>query len=134
MLDVLCLGEMSRPRGLHLGIPVSDIRESAAFYGRVFGWETRDHGDGDPGFVDPSAGLSGTWVPRPGERGGGGGGDDVLFDLRVGDIEETMARVWTHGGEVVEPPQLDAEGGQWIATFRDPAGNLIGLYQDESRE
>jgi predicted enzyme related to lactoylglutathione lyase len=35
---------------------------------------------------------------------------------------------------VVEPPQLDAEGRQWVATFRDPAGNLIGLYQDESRE
>jgi predicted enzyme related to lactoylglutathione lyase len=131
MLDVLCLGEMSRPsRGARLEIPVADMRESAVFYGRVFGWEIRDRDAEHPGFADPSADLAGTWVARPAECDE----DGVLFDLRVDDIEETMARVWTHGGEVVEPPELDAEGGQWIATFRDPAGNLIGLYQDGARE
>lgn len=130
MLDVLCLREMSRPRGSHLEIPVLDARESAAFYERVFGWETRGHERGHPAFVDPGADLAGTWVTGPAERDE----DEVLFDLRVDDIEGTMARVWGHGGEVVDPPQLDTEGGQWIATFRDPAGNLIGLYQDDAGE
>jgi hypothetical protein len=131
MFNVVCLGEVSRPsRDSHLEIPVADVLESAVFYGRVFGWETRERDAERPGFVDSSAELAGTWVTQPTECDR----DEVLFDLRVDDIEETMARVWTHGGEVVEPPQLDAEGRQWVATFRDPAGNLIGLYQDESRE
>jgi len=30
----------------------------------------------------------------------------------------------------VQPPQKDSPDGEWIATFRDPAGNLIGLYQE----
>ena len=131
MPDVLCLGEMSRPsRGSRLEIPVADVLESAAFYERVFGWDTRDRDTKRPGFVDPAADLAGTWVSESAERGN----EEVLFDLRVDDIEETMARVWTHGGEVVEPPELDAEGGQWIAAFRDPAGNLIGLYQDGEQD
>ena len=131
MLDLLCLGEMSRPsRGSRLEIRVADVLESAAFYERVFGWEIRERHNDHPAFVDPDADLSGTWVTEPAEHDRN---DEVLFDLRVDDIEETMARVWAHGGEVVEPPELDAEGGQWIAVFRDPAGNLIGLHQDESR-
>jgi len=131
MMDLPCLRELSRPRGARLEIPVADVTESAAFYGRVFGWETRRDRDTErPAFVDPGADVSGTWVTRSAECDD----DEVLFDLRVDDIEGTMARVWGHGGEVVEPPVLDAEGGQWIAAFRDPAGNLIGLYQDESRE
>jgi predicted enzyme related to lactoylglutathione lyase len=128
MLDVLCLGEMSRPTRSHLEIPVADVLESATFYERVFGWETRDQDTDHAGFVDPGAGLAGTWVAQPAGRAG----DEVLFDLHVEDIEGTMARVWGHGGEVVEPPHLDAEGGQWVAAFRDPAGNLIGLYQDDA--
>jgi predicted enzyme related to lactoylglutathione lyase len=51
----------------------------------------------------------------------------------VDSIDDTLARVVAHGGEVVEGPHLDSPGGQWIARLRDPAGNVIGLYQEGSR-
>jgi predicted enzyme related to lactoylglutathione lyase len=42
--------------------------------------------------------------------------------------------VAAHGGEIVEAPHHDApDSTSWIATFRDPAGNLIGLYQEGPR-
>ena len=41
---------------------------------------------------------------------------------------------WAHGGVVVEAVHPDSPGSAcWIATFRDPAGNLIGLYQEGPR-
>jgi len=33
-----------------------------------------------------------------------------------------------HGGEVVKAPY--PEGNLWVATVRDPAGNMIGLWQE----
>jgi uncharacterized protein len=116
MLEVLCLGRKSPPRRSPLQVPPDDAHRLAKFYQRVFGWHTPDGDTARPRLVDATA----------------EGDNDVLFELRVDDVEETMARVWTHGGEVIDPPHLDAEGAQWLATFRDPAGNLIGLYQDES--
>ena len=35
------------------------------------------------------------------------------------------------GGEIVLPPYQ--EGDLWVATFRDPAGNLIGVWQSGAR-
>ena len=34
------------------------------------------------------------------------------------------------GGEVVTPPYPESD--LWVATFCDPAGNVIGLSQQES--
>ena len=50
------------------------------------------------------------------------------------DVAQATLVVAAHGGEVVEAPALDTgPGGEWIATFRDPAGNVIGLYQEGPR-
>jgi predicted enzyme related to lactoylglutathione lyase len=55
----------------------------------------------------------------------------VLPYIWVDDIDATLALVAAHGGEIVEPRRHDTPGStSWIATFRDPAGNLIGLYQE----
>jgi len=35
------------------------------------------------------------------------------------------------GGEVVRAPYQ--EGNLWVATFRDPAGNVVGLWQEGER-
>jgi predicted enzyme related to lactoylglutathione lyase len=52
----------------------------------------------------------------------------------VDDIDATLKAVADQGGETAEPPHRDHEpDGEWIATFLDPAGNLIGLYQEGPR-
>ena len=37
-----------------------------------------------------------------------------------------------HGGEVVRPPY--PEGDLWVATFSDPAGNVLGVWQHGPRQ
>jgi predicted enzyme related to lactoylglutathione lyase len=45
----------------------------------------------------------------------------------VRSVDDAIARIEANGGEVVTPPY--PEGGLWVATFRDPAGNVMGLWQ-----
>jgi uncharacterized protein len=46
-------------------------------------------------------------------------------------IDESLGRVTAHGGEVTVPPYR--EGDLWVALFRDPAGNIIGVWQQGAR-
>jgi predicted enzyme related to lactoylglutathione lyase len=45
----------------------------------------------------------------------------------VDDIDEAVRQVAARRGEVVEGPRL--EGNLRVAQVRDPAGNLLGLWQ-----
>jgi predicted enzyme related to lactoylglutathione lyase len=120
-----------RPRWCYVEIPALDIAQSATFYEKVFGWNIRNRDSGRSSFDDATGYVSGAWViGRKACREPG-----LLPYIWVDSIDETLARVTAHGGEVVKTEQLDspAPGAAWIATFRDPAGNLIGLYQEGLR-
>lgn len=62
-------------------------------------------------------------VPVAGEAG-------VLPYVFVERFEKTLEKVVAQGGEVVTPPY--PEGDLRVATFRDPAGNVIGVWQQGS--
>jgi predicted enzyme related to lactoylglutathione lyase len=47
-------------------------------------------------------------------------------------VDETLDRVVACGGEVVTAPY--PEGDLWVATFRDPPGNVLGVWQRGSRD
>ena len=51
--------------------------------------------------------------------------------IYVKNVQDTLERVFAHGGAPVESPY--AEGDLRVATFRDPAGNVIGVWQRGSR-
>jgi predicted enzyme related to lactoylglutathione lyase len=106
----------------YLRVPATDPRRSAVFYEDVFGW-TVDADRDDPSFADGTGHVIGhfmTDVLVAGEAG-------VLPYVFVEQVDETLAKVVAHGGEVVTPPY--PEGDLQVATFRDPAGNVIGVWQ-----
>ena len=112
----------------YVEIPAEDADRSAAFYAAVFGWRIRRHGDGSLAFDDSVGEVSGTWVSgrRPlGDQG-------LLFHIMVDDMEAALAAVVNHGGEIVRPVGADAP--EITARFRDPGGNVVGLYQEPERE
>jgi len=49
----------------------------------------------------------------------------------VEHIDESLGRVTAHGGEITVLPY--PEGDLWVALFRDPAGNIIGVWQQGAR-
>jgi predicted enzyme related to lactoylglutathione lyase len=46
----------------------------------------------------------------------------------VDDVAAAVDTVVAHGGEIVQPVGMDAP--ELTARFRDPGGNVIGLYQE----
>src|SRR5437870_5785198 len=102
----------------YLRIPAPDPRRTAAFYHAVFGWSVDVDRD-DPGFEDGTGHVIGHFMadlPVAGEAG-------VLPYVFVERVDETLEKVVARGGEVVTPPY--PEGDLRVATFRDPAGNVI---------
>ena len=111
----------------YLHIPAADVRRSAAFYGDVFGWQIHNPDSGRPGFEDTSGRVGGAWVTNQVVASEPG----LLPYVYVSDVDETIARIKAGGGEIVTEPA--PEGTLIVATFRDPAGNVVGLWHDTTR-
>jgi uncharacterized protein len=111
----------------YLHIPAADVRQAAAFYHEVFGWHINNPDSDRPSFDTPNGRLSGAWVTDHLTATDSG----LLPYIYVADVEDTVARIVAQGGEIVTSPF--AEGLLTVATFRDPAGNLIGLWCDTTR-
>ena len=118
----------------YLQIPAVDLEESATFYEQVFGWQVTWHPTvgkdyeqtSYPEFVDSTGrGGGGFVLGRPASREPG-----LLPTIAVDSIDHTLAAVTAHGGEVVKPRTAIAEGVDWEAIFRDPAGNAFGLFEE----
>jgi uncharacterized protein len=108
----------------YIEIPATDIQRSADFYAQVFGWELRKRGDGSTAFDDSTGDVSGTWVAgRPPSPDPG-----LLIYIMVDSVADAMDAVIAHGGEIVQP--IGADAPEITARFTDPAGNVIGLYQE----
>jgi predicted enzyme related to lactoylglutathione lyase len=111
----------------YLRIPAEDPAGTAAFYEAVFGWSLGGSPD-EPSFEDGTGHVIGHFIaglPVAGEAG-------VRPYVYVERVDETLDKIVSHGGEVVTAPY--AEGDLRVATFSDPAGNVIGVWQRDLAE
>jgi predicted enzyme related to lactoylglutathione lyase len=51
----------------------------------------------------------------------------LLIHIMVSDIEATISAILENGGKIVQP--VGRETPEITARFTDPAGNILGLYQ-----
>jgi predicted enzyme related to lactoylglutathione lyase len=108
----------------YIELPAIDVARSADFYSKVFGWKIRKRGDGATAFDDAVGEVSGAWVlGRPPASQPG-----LMVYVMVDSVVATVDAVVANGGEIVQP--IGADAPEITARFRDPAGNVIGLYQE----
>jgi predicted enzyme related to lactoylglutathione lyase len=107
----------------YLEMPATDVARSADFYKKSFGWNIRQRGEGSTSFDDTTGEVSGAWVLKraPAREPG------LLVYIMVDSVAATLEQIVANGGEVVQP--IGADAPEITARFRDPAGNVIGLYQ-----
>src|SRR5260221_14502379 len=103
--------------------PAVDVNRSAEFYERVFGWGMRRRGDGSLAFDDTVGEGSGTFVTGRSPAGAPG----FLIYVMVADGRAALDAVVAAGGPTVR--QIDPGAGEVFAWFADPAGNVLGVYQ-----
>jgi uncharacterized protein len=108
----------------YVEVPAQDVERSAAFYQAVFGWRIKRRGDGCMAFDDSTGEVSGSWrLGRPPSTDPG-----LLIYIMVDSVAATLDAIRAHGGEMVQP--IGGDAPEITARFRDPGGNVIGLYQE----
>src|SRR5215471_4194906 len=111
----------------YIEMPATDIPRSSDFYSKVFGWNIRRRGDGSVAFDDTTGQVSGTWkLGRPPSPTPG-----LLIYIMVDSVDATINAVLANGGELVQP--IGGDAPEITARFRDPGGNVLGLYQEPGR-
>lgn len=109
----------------YIQMPAIDIPTSADFYQQVFNWNIRERGDGEIAFDDGVGGVSGVWdssrkaVEDPG----------MLISIMVRDAVATAEAITAAGGTIVDAP--DPSQREVHGTFRDPARNLLSIYEQK---
>src|SRR5260221_6918682 len=114
---------MANGKICYIEMPATDIARSSEFYRQVFAWQIRKRGDGHLAFDDTTGQVSGSWVlGRPPASAPG-----LLVYIMVDSVAATLDALVAGGGQIVQAIGVDAP--EITARFRDPGGNVIGLYQ-----
>ncbi|MEO7990398.1 MAG: VOC family protein [Chryseolinea sp.] len=111
----------------YLEIPATDLEYSASFYSQSFGWNIREDASGAVAFDDGVGEVSGMWVldKKPMREAG------IIISIMVDDAEATKKLIIDNGGAIVFNMKMDS--GEFIAHFTDPAGNIMGIYQESKK-
>ena len=124
---------------VHFEIPADDLDRAKSFYGSVFGWDLQTMpmpGGGEYTSVVTTPVDEQTQVPTdPGAINGGLFQRSENLDLSspvitidVDAIDDALAQVEASGGTVVTP-RTAIEGMGAFAYFKDPDGNVLGLWE-----
>jgi uncharacterized protein len=119
---------------VHFEIPVDDVERAKTFYGTVFDWQMQ-------AFPDMQYTLAMTTpvdeqTTRPTTPGAINGGlmnrsketPSPVITIGVDSVEEALKKVEAEGGTVITP-STPIEGMGAFGYFKDPEGNVMGLFQ-----
>jgi predicted enzyme related to lactoylglutathione lyase len=98
-----------------------DAARAQKFYGDLFGWKVDAANPMNYGMVQGDdypvgVGIAGSMDGKP----------LVTAYVTVDDLQATLDKAKSLGGEIVMPP-MDVPEGPKIAQFKDPDGNVIGI-------
>ncbi len=105
---------------VHFSIPVKDIEPAVEFYGTLFGWKFQK--------MTPTYWMIGESLGALSLEKEPVSGTMPILYFSVDSIEESLKTVKNLGGETVLPKTDSGDGKSHFATFRDPTGNVIGLW------
>ena len=115
-------------RVVHFEIPCDNPEKTMTFFKEVFGWRFEQFGHeeywsaytGD----EISPGINGGLMKKKDPN------QPVANSIQVADIEKAINDVGVAGGKVVVP-KMGIPSVGWLAYFKDPDGNIHGLFQDD---
>ncbi len=128
----------------HFEIPSDDKNKSSNFYEAVFGWKIAEvpvkMGGGTGSYTTATTTKTDPQTMAPTEPGSINGAIVARSDkikapvvtVTVDSIEEHLDKVVETGGKVIEGKKEMEDMGSY-AYVQDPAGNVIGLWQEVAK-
>ena len=123
---------------VHFEIPVDDLGRAKSFYGSVFDWQldTMPMGDGEYTGVTTTPADDAQLPTEPGAINGGMMQRDEVtphpvITIDVDAIDDTLQEIESRGGSTVLP-RTAIPGMGAFAYFKDPEGNVMGLWETTS--
>lgn len=120
---------------VHFEIVGRDAQALRGYYGSLFGWEFDTSNPMDYGVVSREGNLTPEGIGIGGGIGQAPEGYDghVMFYVSVPDVGAALAQAESLGGTRVMGPE-EVMGSMVLGHFRDPEGNLIGLFAQVAEE
>jgi predicted enzyme related to lactoylglutathione lyase len=121
---------------VHFEIPAEDLTRARDFYGSVFDWQlqTMPMSGGEYTVVVTTPVDDATQLPtQPGAINGGIVQRDEqtpspVITIDVDDIDTALQEIAARGGSTVTP-RTAISGMGAFAYFKDPEGNVLGLWE-----
>ena len=122
---------------VHFEIPVDNVIRAKKFYEKIFGWEMTKFPmpEGDYWIVRTTDVDKNMKPTTPGAINGGmmrrkSPKQQFMNYISVKSIDAMCKTITSNGGKIVMPKQEIGKGMGWIAAFKDPEGNIMGLHQE----
>jgi predicted enzyme related to lactoylglutathione lyase len=111
---------------VHFEVGARDAEKLKSFYAAVFDWKIDSNNPMNYGAVETGgeAGINGGIADTQGQMP-----SYVTFYVQVDDLQAYLDKVGSLGGETVVPPTPIPDVGSF-AMFKDPEGNVIGLFSE----
>jgi uncharacterized protein len=124
---------------VHFEIPAEDLARATAFYGSLFDWELQqmEMDDGTSYTIVRTTAVDEKQMPtEPGAINGGmvqrtAETPSPVLTVDVESVDDTLKQVEAGGGSVVRP-RSEIPGMGAFAYFKDPEGNVVGLWENLS--
>lgn len=116
-------------RVVHFEIPCDNPEKTIDFFKQAFGWTFQKFGNEDYWLAmagdEKLPGINGAIMKKKDPR------QPIVNSIDVVNIEKAIADIERAGGTIVVPKMAIPTVG-WLSYFKDPDGNIHGVYQNDS--
>lgn len=118
---------MSKRNVVHVEIPAANVEAAGKFYRELLGWKITHDSQMNYSMWEAGDGSGGGFPEVSKEAPAG----QVLVYIDSDDIEADLKMVEKLGGTVVYP-KTEIPNIGWFGMFKDPTGNVLGLYTSKN--
>lgn len=115
-------------RVVHFEIPSDNPQKTIDFFKEAFGWDFQQFGTEEYWIAmsgdQTSPGINGGLMKRKHP------GQPIVNSINVVNLDEAVKKIEKAGGTIVVPKMPIPTVG-WLSYFKDPDGNIHGIYQDD---
>ncbi len=113
---------------VHVDIPATDRKALSEFYKNTFGWNLNLEPSFDYLQFNTGSDPDGAFVTSSEGAWAGAGPNSPILYIGTDDLSGDLVKIEAAGCQIFMP-KMEVLGVGWMALFRDPSGNHIGLFQ-----